>query len=116
MAGAEYFFKEDGGNGHVGLSDTHLNLQLVYDVVGNVDYFLEHSNLLLVADNTYLSAFEEKVSWVSWVNVEVYLGADLFEQDKVALEDKLHLNLVQQNCLLLILRCLVLPLWTEVIY
>ena len=91
-------------------------MQLADDIVGYCHDLFEHLDLLFVADHGDLCGFEEEVRRGTAVYVEVDLGADLLEQDEVAFKDQLHLDFVQQHCLLFVLRRVVLFFRTEVVY
>jgi hypothetical protein len=94
MSGAKNSFKENGWDGHVGLSDTHLYLQLVDNVICHVNDFFEHCDLLLIAYHANLCTLEKEIGCVSGVNIEVDLCADFLKQYKIAFENELHLDLV----------------------
>jgi len=69
-------------------------LKLINDVICDVNNLLKHGNLLLVTNDTDFSAFQEKISSISTVDIKVNLSSNFLKQNKVALEDELHLNFV----------------------
>ena len=85
------------------------------DLIGDVDNLLEHVDLLFAPDDANLCVFEEGVGGGSVVQVEVNLGADFPEQDEITFQNKMHLNFIEEECLLFILRLFLFPL-TKVIY
>jgi hypothetical protein len=95
VAWAKNLFQENSWNGHVGFSNAHLDLQFINNIIGDVDNPLKHGNLFLIANDTHLSAFQEKVRRVPGVNIKVNLGPDLLEQNEIAFENELHLDLVE---------------------
>ena len=80
---AQQLLQEDGRHGDVGLSDAHLHLQLVYDLVRDGHYLLEHADLVLVAYHDHLDVAQEVVARVAPVYVEVDLRSDFLEEDEV---------------------------------
>lgn len=79
MSGSDKFLDKYGWNSHIGLSYAHFNLKLADDVISYIYYFLEHRNLFFISYHTHFSAFEEKISTVPSVDIEINLGAYLLK-------------------------------------
>ena len=57
MAWAYQPFDIQCWDGHISLSDTHFNLQFVYNLICYVNDFLKNVYLLLITDNCYFGTF-----------------------------------------------------------
>ncbi len=77
-------FEINGWNRNHGFRDSHFNLKLVDDLIRDSNYFLKHTDLLLATDYVDLDAFEEKVSWISSIALDVYLSSYFLEQNEIA--------------------------------
>ena len=62
MARTNQPFQINGRNGHISFSDTHLNLQLINNLIGNFNDLFKHIDLVLVADDVDLCTLEEEIS------------------------------------------------------
>lgn len=60
-------------NRYIGLSYSHLHLQLVDDLICNFDYLLKYFNLLLVPNYCYLCAFQKVVCCVLMMDIQINL-------------------------------------------
>lgn len=71
--------------------------------------------MFLIADYAHLRTFEEKVCRISTVYIKVNLSTNFLKQNKVALENKLHLDFIEKHRFLFVLSCFMLFLRSEIV-
>ena len=107
MARPQQLFEENDWYRNVGLCDSHLDLKLIDDAVGDRDNLFKHIDLFLVPDHNSLSISEEEVNRVASMVIKMNLYSNFLKQDEVAFQDELHLNTINHHGFLFVFGLLI---------
>ena len=78
MTRANQPFQIDRRNGYISFSDTHLNLQLIDNLIGDFNDLFKHIDLILVTDDIDFCTLEEEISGAS-MSITIYLGTNFLK-------------------------------------